>query len=224
MDKPQQKEIEQDPLDYARHVQAQIVMKKWSDIEAHEQEASNFLVFKETLYRRKKDGSWETVECMLHPLRGHEKRAARRSAHAMAAKEKIDETRDADLYSDIDTLCIMQLAIRNTTAPFEPLYSTPEELERAFDRESLAHIFGVLDQYAKLLDPRLEVLNKEQFTTVVAAIVAGRSIRPLLAFGGAAQVSFIITMADLLHSLASGKFSPESFELSTPEPSTTSTS
>jgi hypothetical protein len=224
MDKPQKKEIDQDPADYARHVQAQIVVKSWSEIEVHEQEASNFLVFKEAIYRRKADGSWETVDCMLHPLRGAEKRTARRNAHAMAAAEKISEERDADLYSDIDTLCILQLAIRNTTPPYEPLYGSPAELEKAFDRECLAHVFGVLDQYAKLLDPRLEVLDKVQFNTVVAAIVAGRSIRPLLAFGGAAQVSFIITMADLLHSLASGKFSPELFELSTPERSPTATS
>jgi hypothetical protein len=217
MDKPANTKVAQELEHYSTMVLQQVISKKWSEIEVQEQEVEEFLLFPEKIYQRKKDGSWGETPCMLHPLRNHEKRKARKAARDIAEREKIDPERDADLFNDLDTMCIMYFATRSTTAPFEPLYGSPEEFERKFDRDVIKHMFGVLDDYSKLLDPQLDSLNQAQTLALIAAIVEGRSIRPLRAYGGAAQVSFIITMADLLTSLANGKLLPELFEVSTPE-------
>ncbi len=214
-DKPKQSKVEQAAEEYSQIVLNQMVVKKWEDVE--EQEQAGFLLFPEVIYQRKRDGSWEETPCRLHPLRGHEKRQARKNAREFARSQGVDAEKEPDIFADIDTLCIMQLAIRSTTDPFEPLYATPAELERTHDRDSIAQLFGVLDDYGKVIDPRLEVLSKDQFLTLIAAISEGRSIRPLRAFGGPSQVSSIITMATLLNSLVTGKLLPESFELSTVE-------
>ena len=216
MDKPPNNRVEQELAQYQAHVMAQIAAKSWSEIEAQEQEVSGFLVFPETIYQRRKDGTWSETKCMLHPLRNHEKRQARKDARRIAAAEGIDPVVDADLFDDLDNVCIMHLATRNTTAPYEPLCGSAEEYERRFDRDVIKHMFGVLDDHAKLLDPQLDRLDQSQTLALIAAIAEGRSIRPLRAFGGAAQISFIVTMADLLNGLRIGKYLPESFEVSTP--------
>lgn len=216
MDKPKTNRVEQELAQYQAHVLAQVAVKPWSEIEAQEQEVAGFLVFPETIYQRKKDGTWSETRCMLHPLRNHEKRRARADARRIAKQEGIDPALDADLFDELDTVCIMHHATRNTSPPFEPLCGSAEEYEKRFDRDVIKHMFGVLDDYAKLLDPQLDQLDQSQTLALIAAIAEGRSIRPLRAFGGAAQVSFIVTMADLLHNLRTGKLLPESFEVSMP--------
>lgn len=216
MIKPPKVKIDQELEKYQHHVLAQLVTKKWEDVEAAEQEVAGFLVFAEKIYQRKKDGSWGETPCMIHPLRNHEKRQARKEARRIAEQEKIDPEKDADLFSELDTLCILHLAIRNTTPPYEPLYGSPEEMERALDRDVLSHMIGVIDSYSDLLDPRPDQLDSNQVLALIAAISEGRSIRPLHAYGGAAQVSFIVTMADLLLGLQTGKLLPESFAVSMP--------
>lgn len=211
MDKPKNSKVEQELAQYQAHVLAQIAVKPWSEIEAQEQEVAGFLVFPETIYQRKRDGTWSETACMLHPLRNHEKRKARADARRIAKAEGVDPA-DTDLFDELDTICIMHLATRNTTAPFEPLCSSAEEYERRFDRDVIKHMFGVLDDYAKLLDPQLDQLDQSQTLALIAAIAEGRSIRPLRAFGGAAQISFIVTMAALLNDLQTGKSLPASFE------------
>lgn len=218
MDKPKGTQIAQDLERYQHHVLQQLVTKTWDQVEVAEQEVAGFLVFAEKIYQRKRDGSWGETPCMLHPLRNHEKRQARKEARRIAELEKIDPTKDADLFDELDTICIMHLAVRNTTEPYEPLCGSPEEFERRFDRDVIRHMFGVLDAYTKLLDPQPEVLDQHQLLALIAAISEGRSIRPLHAFGGAAQASCIITMASLLNDLLTGKSLPESYEVLTPEP------
>ena len=218
MDKPQNKRVKQELAQYSAHVLAQVAVTPWAELEVKENEAAKFLVFPETIYQRQRDGSWSKTPCMLHPLRNHEKRAARKDARRIAEKEGIDPVKDADLFDELDTVCIMHLATRNTTEPFEPLCGSAEEYERRFDRDVIKHMFGVLDDYAKLLDPQLDSLDQSQTLALIAAIADGRTIRPLRAYGGAAQVSFIVTMADLLNGLRIGKFLPESFEVLTQEP------
>ncbi len=218
MDKPQNNRVAQELAQYQAHVFAQVAAKPWAEIEVQEQESAKFLVFPEKIYQRKRDGTWGETPCMLHPLRNHEKRAARKDARRIAEAEGIDPAKDADLFDELDTVCIMHLATRNTTAPFEPLCGSAEEYERRFDRDVIKHMFGVLDDYSKLLDPQLDQLDQNQTLALIAAIAEGRSIRPLRAYGGAAQVSFIVTMADLLNGLRTGKFLPESFEPVTPAP------
>jgi len=218
------KRVEQQLDQYGSMVMQQLVAKKWEELVVEEQEVANFLLFKDALRSRKRDGTWEVKPVNYHPLRNHEKRAARKTARDLASKSGIDPDKDPDVFSDLDNVCILQLALRNITAPFEPLCSTPEELERMFDRETLAQAFGILNDYSSLLDPQLEHMNREQFMVSVAAVAEGRSIRPLRAFGGECQTNFVITMATLLNDLLTSKSLSESSEQLMPEPSPSNSS
>lgn len=204
------------------HVVDQLASLGWAGVEAIEH--AEYLHFPDKLVRAKKNGAFEEIAVALRVPRGHELRKARALAREMCVQAGIDPEKDRDLYEDARTVCELQAAIRDPVAPFTPMFPTPDELERKFDRVALAAIFAKVDALNDLVNPRPEAMTANELLVVVAAIAKERSIRPLAVFGSGAQRSYIITTADLLLSSTGLRSSPESSAPSTPESSTSASS
>ncbi len=193
-----------------------ILNKGWDELESLEH--AGYVLFPETLYRKRAGGDLEKIPICLRVLRPHERREARTAARVIAAEDKLDPKLDPDLFDDLDTICLLSHAIRNRTHPHERFVPDPRELERDYDERSLDLLWGQHQAYRRLLDPRPQELGDAEVIALVAAIAKERTIGPLVAIGGAEQESFIITMASLLHGLLDSSSSSPQSEISTPEP------
>lgn len=197
------------------HVAAQLMGRSWKDCEVAEH--AGYLLFPEKIHKRTKGGEFESVDVMLRVPRDSDRRKARRDARAWAAREQMDETADAQLYSNMEVMCTLTYVIRSTTAPFEPHEPDPEILEAAYDLTSLVQIWAKVDLLSDILDPAPEKISGNEMFAVIAAMASSRDIGPLVAFGSAAQASLIVTMAGQLMNFLGEKYSPELFEHSTQE-------
>lgn len=170
-----------------------ILDKKWDDLQA--EEFAEYLLFPDELLKRKKDGTFERTPIMIRVPREHETRKARMDARAWAAKDGLDPVLDPDLFDNMDTMCTLSIAIRNTTAPFEAYEPDPKRLERVYDRPCLDAIWAKLGAYRSILDPRPNALNDDETLAVIGVVAKTRNIAPLAALGGESQNSLIVTMA-----------------------------
>lgn len=192
-----------------------ILNKDWDELESLEH--AGYVLFPETLYRKRADGTLDKIPICLRVLRPHERREARTAARVIAAEDKLDPKLDPDLFDDLDTICLLSHAIRNRTHPHERFVPDPRELERDYDERSLDLLWGHHQAYRRLLDPRPKELSDAETIALIAAIAKGRNIGPLVAIGGAEQESLVVTMACLLHSSLSSSSSSPPSETLTPE-------
>lgn len=210
--------------DLPAHVVEQLAGRTWDELQTLEY--AGYILFPEKIYRRCKDGTFEGTPVVLRVPREPELRRARVTARRMATADGIDEIRDKDLFEDLETVCILWEAVRMPTTPHEPLVLTPSELEKTYDKRSLMHLWGVLDHYITLLDPRPDTLNANELTFLIAAIAKGRDIRPLRACGSLQQSRCIVSMAVQLVSFwelkslsaPSASLTPESLKQAQPLP------
>jgi len=156
--------------------------------------------------------------------RTHEMRACRGRALQMMAKAGLEPDANRDMLDDAEVICQLQIAIRNTSAPYEPLVGTPEELERTYDRPSLEHAYARLDALRDLIDPRPQDVSADELFAVIAAIAKNRTIAPLAALGSRSRAHCVITMAEMLATSLELSSSPAPSAPSTPEPSANSSS
>lgn len=170
-----------------------ILDKKWEELEATE--FAEYLLFPDELVKRKKDGSFERTPIMIRVPREPESRKARLDARAWAAREGLDPALDPDLFDNMDTMCLLSVAIRNTSAPFEAFEPDPKRLERIYDRPCLDAIWAKIGAYRSVLDPRPNALNEDETLAVIGVVAKTRNIAPLAALGGESQNSLIVTMA-----------------------------
>jgi len=178
---------------------ANILSKNWAELQA--QEHADYLLFPEELLQRQKDGTFKRHAVMLRVPREYEMRRARIQARGWAKEEGLDPDLDPDLFDNMDTMCTLAMAIRNTSAPFEPYEPDPKRLERVYDRPSLDALWGKLEAYRTVLDPRPDNLSEEETLAVIGAVAKARNIVPLAALGGQSQTSLIVTMASRLAAL-----------------------
>ena len=192
----------EDRIENAKLLQ-NILSKKWEDFEAEEH--ADYLLFPEDLIKRKKDGSFEKTPVMIRVPREHEMRKARIRARGWAKNEGLDPELDPDLFDNMDSMCILAVAIRNTTPPYEPYEPDPERLERVYDRVCLDALWTKLEAYRQVIDPRVANLSEEETLAMIGVIAKARNVVPLAALGGASQNSFVVTMAVRLQSLLVSK-------------------
>lgn len=210
-----EKVVDQVAEEFAALTALELSTKKWSELEAIEHQ--DRLLFPEHLNRRRANGTFEQVPIMLRIPRDPEMRDARKRCKIIAARTDIDPKADVDLYSQLDNVCVLWHAVRNTSAPYEPLYGDPEEFERTYDRATMAQLWGKLEGYRRANDPRPSALSRDQLFALIASIAEGKKITPLLAFDSASQAAFIIFMASLLAILTTRRSSSEPSAPSTPE-------
>ena len=196
--------------DVHEHVIAQLLSKDWSELQVLEH--YGYILFPEKLYRRKPNGSFEEKEIYLRVPREPELRAARVSSRKIAESEGLDLDRDRDLVETLECICILSVAIRNNTKPYEPWEPDPKILEKTWDRGSLTQLWAKLNEYMRVIDPRPETISKEEMIVLMANIAKEGNIYPLHVYGQVAQNSFIITMANLSLSYLESKSSSEPLE------------
>lgn len=170
-----------------------ILEKKWDEFEA--EEYADYLLFPDELVKRKKDGTFERLPVMLRVPREHETRKARLDARAWAARDGLDPALDPDIFDNMDTMCTLSVAIRNTSAPYEAFEPDPSRLERIYDRPCLDAMWAKLGAYRSVLDPRPNALNEEETLAVIGVVAKTRNIGPLAALGGESQNNLIVSMA-----------------------------
>jgi hypothetical protein len=189
------------------HVVEQLLGKSWGELEVLEH--AGYLLFPDNIYKRRKDGTFDSVKVMLRLPRQHELRKARVQARGIAVKDGIDLDRDRDLFGDVETVCILAMAIRNSTPPHEPMIPDPLELERDYDRACLMQVWAKIDALHRLVDPAPHEIGEREMFALVAAIAKERSIYPLAVYAADLQATFVVTMACLLNPLLEPKPSSE---------------
>lgn len=200
------------------HVAAQLASKTWAEIEVIEAQIGDTgrLLFPDVLHRRGADGKWVPVPVRFMVLRPGEQRAARVQAREIATEEGIDSEKDADQFENLDTVCLLWRAVREPTAPYEPVAMDPRDLERRFDKATLEQAWALYSHWAEQVDPRPEDIDQGEMMAVIAAVAERRDVRPLLALGGRSQTTCIVTMASLLAPYLRSSSSPGQSEPSTP--------
>jgi hypothetical protein len=191
-----------------------LLSKSWDDYEILEHAGNLF--FPAELKRIQKTGEFEIIKVLLRVPREPDNRKFRIEARKIALEDGLDLKEDADLVDNLEIICTMAWAIRNTTAPYEPWEPDPKALEKRYDRGSIMQLWGQLDALATAIDPAAKELDDAQMSAVLAAIAKERSIRPLAVLGPDAQSGFIVTMADRLLSYMAQKSSSDASEPSTP--------
>lgn len=201
------------PDDVEHAAVEQLLSKTWEEHEALEH--AGYVLFPDKIFRRRKDGSIEEKAVMLRVPRMPEQRKARVMARTMAAEDELDPRFDRDMIEDLETLCLLSMAIRNSSDPFEPWEEDPRVLERIWDKSSLTAVWARLDALTTLIDPRPQSITNAEMLVLLAKISKERNLGPLAAYGSDAQTSFVTTMADLLLSYLDPKSSSEPSEPST---------
>ncbi len=196
-----------------KHAIAKLMTTKWDDLEA--MEFNDSLMFPDVLIRRKADGSWLHEDVFLRVPKDADLRASRAEARALAPTKKagpIDETKDRDLFSNLENMCILARSIRNTSDPYEPMHPDPLLLEAKFDKVCLNHMWDKLERLSEVLNPAPEQLSSAEIVVLIVTIAKARHLGPLVVYGPGAQSSFVVSMADLLLNLLGSKLSSASLE------------
>lgn len=188
----------------------------WESLEMFE--AHGYLHFPENLLRKRKGaGDFEEIPIAIRIPRPKEMRQARVAARKMALEEGLDLKLDKDLIDDLENMHILTVSLRNRTHPHEQWVFDVTELEKDYDKSSLAQMWAKMNALSEIIDPRPEDLSKEEVLAVIAAIAKTREIYPLLALGSASQASCIRTMANLSLTYLASNLSSSQLEDSTPE-------
>jgi hypothetical protein len=196
--------------DQHRHVLAKLMTTDWEDLKTLEH--NEYLLFPETLHRRNSEGKWEEKTVMLRVPRDSDLRKSRIEARAWAAKEKLDEDKDKDLFANMENMCILARCIRNDSSPYEPWVPNPKELEARYDKVCLQNMWEKLERLNDVLNPAPNQLSNGEIVALIVAIAKARHLGPLVVYGPGAQTSFVVSMADLLLNSVASKLSSESLE------------
>lgn len=184
------------PSNVYEHIEDALKGKVFGE-EADVLEHADYLLFPAEILKRRSKGEFERIPVRLRVPREPEMRKARVKAYAIMKEDKLDPHQDRDLFSNVETFCILSDCIRNATPPHEPYEPDPRGLESRYDKASLMAIWARLDALAKIVDPRPSDLSTMEVMALIAAIAKESNIGPLAVYGSHAQASLVVTMAKL---------------------------
>lgn len=147
---------------------------------------------------------------------------ARKAARKELKRRELLEDRDKDLFEQIEQLEIIARAVRTYDAPhgqFQPARDYHD-----YDEGSLRAIQEQITQFKAELDPRDRVVTEEQFWRLVVDVARSASIGPLVDTDGRDQPSCVVRMAlELCRSPIASSWL-QSFGISMPGPSVSTSS
>lgn len=207
------------PSEVYDHIKDLLKGEGWGNDGMGVLEHVGYLLFPSEINKRQADGTFERIKVRIRVPREHELRKARCKAREIMEEDGLDPEKDSDLFTNIETWCILSHAIRDVDEPFAPFISDPRTLEERYDKHSLMAAWAKMDAFARIVDPRPDEMSNVEIIALMAAIAREETTGPLLAYGSRAQASCIVTMARLcVISMASKSFL-ESLKVFRPVPS-----
>lgn len=169
--------------------------RTWQELEPLKDDQGH-LLFRDQLRRRNKDGTFEAIPVRVRVPRPHHHGEARAQARAWGIRLKLDQDHDADMFAELEQLCLLSRAVR-TDAPPHAQFADAEELAERFDEGSLQDVLGRLPVYKRLLDPREQRIDDDKLFDVVVKVARQGHLGPLTDIAGHEQPSFLLRMAEL---------------------------
>jgi hypothetical protein len=180
--------------------------------------ASGRLMFAAKLRRKKPKGSIHEVPVRVRVPNPADSTRARIDATVFFKQNPtLDRKYDADLFAEIEQMALLALSIRADDGIDFPQLLDREELAE-YDEASLHEIQERINIYKMLIDCREQDVSEEQFYQTVLQMHRGKTIAPLGAMAGPAQLSFIMRMVGLASSSPGALSYQRHSESSTPEP------
>lgn len=209
-----------------RPIDLEIGPKEWADYEVVELpeehvEAGEHLFLERIWRRRVSSGTWERHLVRFRVPTDTDLRLARADAKRIAVEDGIDQKEDAGLFENLDSGCLLWRCTYDPTPPYPRFAMDPRDLERRLKRVGCEQAWQKLEWIKRMVDPRPADIDGGEMIALSAAIAREQSIRPLFAYGGPSQASYIVTMAGLHIAFEAEKSSKAS---ASPSPSATSTS
>lgn len=173
------------------------------------------LLFPATLKKRDERGNVVEKKVRIRvPNPGDLSKAYLRAVEFFAKNKKLNRKDDARFFDETEQLEILAISIRTWEDP-HPQFQDREELVE-WDDASLQDIQERINVFKLLVDPRIQVLDDEQFFRTALAIDKGQTMLPLGDMAGPAQLSFIMRSVSLALSSPTALSWLQPLETSTP--------
>lgn len=180
-------------------------------------------------------GEWSSTDVTLRTLDFKDLAAARQDAEQvfedLGFGRRDDRTAfeaakvaHSELWNELDTYAQVAKGLRTNEGQFAQLMLLENLIDSAagkVDRAEVFNIFGQLQFFAKLEDPRIEDIDQPTLIALVMKIDEVRHLGPLVGIGLPATDSFVTSMAVLLASYLRSEPSSPSTASSTPARSRT---
>lgn len=174
---------------------AELGNRTWAELEIIPGEDGHMLVRDQIREREPASGAWRATEVRVRIPRPMDLIRARSDARAWFAKFKdLDVERDAELFEEMEQLCLLARSIRTATAPHAQLVEC-DELATRYEEASLRDLLGRLRVYRDLLDPRVAVTDEDDFWHLIASVARVGHLGPLTDIAGHEQPSCVLFMA-----------------------------
>jgi len=169
-----------------------VVLENWEQLGVEEHDG--ILHLPATIKRRQKDGTLKELKVCLRPITNRQRYRCRVQSRHLAKKLDLDGERDTDLINELENYAILAYAIRDPKT-FDQHVPNAEELLEHYDPKTLEEVWGRLDNWVEILDPRYGEYDNEKLWEVIAEISQRANITPLAGMPGYAQATLIMLMA-----------------------------
>lgn len=177
----------------------QMSAERWNELGAVD--SANGPLLPSCIRVRKSDGSFEETPCMLMLVDNQRRYAARTRARKWATELGLDSRRegdgaqDADLVKELESFEELAYAIRDVKPPHDQMFPDGKQLFARFKQHALSEVYGALDEWTRLNDPKFGELDPEQLWSVLAEISRKGNLLPLMLIDGHAQSACILLSA-----------------------------
>jgi hypothetical protein len=195
--------------------------RTWAELDIVEH-ANGQLMFPAVIKRRLPSGELRENPVRVRVPSPDDEFEARKLARRELKRRELDEDRDKDLFEKIEQLEILALAVRTHAAPHAQFQ--PARDYHDYDEGSLRAVQEQITQFKAELDPRDRVQTDDEFWRLVVDVARSASIGPLVDTDGRDQPLFVVRMAlELCRSPIASSWL-QSFGISMPERSASTTS